>query len=59
MSILIDTIENQVKTLGYKGCRNCKYQIEPLRTCEWLEKGGDGKLHLICPKWEKKDEVEE
>lgn len=46
-------VEKQEKKLGYKGCRNCKYQIEPLRTCEWLEKGGDGKLHLICPKWEK------
>lgn len=48
--------------LGYKGCRNCKYQIEPLRGCEWLENGGDGRVHLICPKWEKReakmDEVE-
>lgn len=23
--------EKRMKELGYKGCRNCKYQIEPLR----------------------------
>lgn len=23
---------------------------------EWLERGGDGKLHLICPRWEKRPE---
>lgn len=55
--------EKRMKELGYKGCRNCKYQIEPLRTCEWLERGGDGHLHLICPKYEKRkvemDEVED
>jgi hypothetical protein len=39
----------------YEGCRNCKHQIEPLRACEWLERGGDGQIHLICPKWERKD----
>jgi hypothetical protein len=50
--------EKQVKKLGYKGCRNCKHQIDVLRTCEWLESGGDGVLHLICPKW-KKREVDE
>ena len=42
------------KELDYKGCRNCKYQIEPLRGCEWIERGGDGRLHFICPRWEKK-----
>ena len=47
------------KTLGYKGCSNCKYQIDVLRTCEWLEKGGDGVFHLICPKWEKRAERKE
>lgn len=39
--------------MGYKGCKNCKYQVEPLRMCEWAEKGGDGHVHFICPKWEK------
>ena len=47
--------EKQVKKLGYKGCRNCKYQIETLRTCEWNEHRGDGVVHLICPKWEKEN----
>lgn len=47
-------LEKRMKELGYKGCRNCQFQIEPLRTCEWLEQGGDGALHLICPKWEKR-----
>lgn len=39
----------------YHGCRNCKHQIDVLRTCEWLESGGDGQLHIICPRWEKKN----
>lgn len=47
------------KELGYKGCHNCKHQIDVLRSCKWQELGGDGKLHLICPKWKRKDEVEE
>ena len=42
------------KDIGYKGCKNCKFQIEPLRTCKWMENGGDGVLHLICPKWERR-----
>ncbi len=47
-------VERRKKQIGYKGCRNCKFQIEPLRMCEWAERGGDGRLHFICPKWEKK-----
>lgn len=46
--------ENCKKQLGYEGCKNCQHQIEPLRMCEWAENGGDGHLHLICPKWDKK-----
>lgn len=42
------------KELGYNGCRNCEYQITPLRACEWLERGGDGVVHLICPMWKKR-----
>lgn len=49
--------EKRMKELGYKGCQNCKHQIEPLRACEWLERGGDGQFHLICPKWERKENV--
>jgi len=47
--------EKRAKELGYKGCRNCIHQIAPLRTCKWMEQGGDGIVHLICPKWEKKN----
>lgn len=53
--------EKRMKELGYKGCRNCIHQIDYLRACEWLEQGGDGVLHLICPRWErreKEDDVE-
>ena len=59
----MDWYEKRMKELDYKGCRNCKHQIEPLRGCEWLESGGDGRVHLICPMWEKReakmDEVED
>ena len=47
--------EKMMKKMGYNGCRNCKHQIDVFRTCEWLESGGDGHLHIICPKWEKKN----
>ena len=43
-------VEKLKKKLGYKGCRNCLYQIEPMRMCEWAERGGDGRVHWICPK---------
>lgn len=47
-------IEKLEKKLNYKGCKNCKNQIEPFRSCEWAEKGGDGHIHFICPKWERR-----
>ena len=53
---LDDLVKRREKELGYKGCKNCKNQISPLRACEWLEHGGDGKIHLICPKWERKND---
>ena len=40
--------------VNYQGCKNCKHQIEPLRACEWLESGGDGVVHIVCPMWERK-----
>ena len=46
-------VQKQAKQLGYKGCKNCQHQIEPLRMCRWAEQGGDGLIHLICPKWDK------
>ena len=39
----------------YKGCRNCKYQIEPLRACEWHEKTQHTVFHLVCPRWEMRE----
>ena len=53
--------EKMRKELGYKGCRNCEFQIDVLRACKWLENGGDGVLHLICPRWKRRSasEVEE
>lgn len=48
--------DKRKKELEYKGCRNCEHQIAPLRGCEWLEHGGDGQLHLICPHWERRKE---
>lgn len=39
----------------YEGCRNCKYQIEPFRACEWLEKGKHQTVYLVCPRWEMRE----
>ena len=47
------------KEIGYNGCRNCEHQIEPLRMCEWAERGGDGIVHIICPMWKKRSETSE
>lgn len=53
------TTEELAKEIDYKGCRNCEHQIEPLRMCEWAERGGDGIVHIICPMWEKRNEINE
>lgn len=52
-------IQKQISRNDYKGCNNCKNQISPLRSCKWAEHGGDGRIHLICPMWDKKEESEE
>ncbi len=49
--------EKRKKELDYNGCSNCKYQPEPLRMCEWGEK--DTHIHLLCPRWEKRNVVDE
>jgi hypothetical protein len=46
-------VQKQIKQLRYKGCKNCRHQIAPLRMCKWAEQGGDGRIHLICPMWDK------
>lgn len=50
-------VHKLIKSIDYKGCKNCQHQIAPLRMCKWAEQGGDGRIHLICPKWDKKSEV--
>ena len=50
-------VQKRIKQIGYDGCKNCQHQIEPLRTCKWAEQGGDGCLHFICPKWDRRVEV--
>ena len=49
-------IQKLIKRLDYKGCKNCAFQIEPLRMCEWAERGGDERIHFLCPKWNHKVE---
>lgn len=51
-------IQNLINNIGYEGCKNCQHQIAPLRKCYWSEQGGDGIVHLICPKWDKRDTKE-
>ena len=48
-------VQKQIKPTGYNGCNNCKHQIAPLRSCKWAEQGGDGRIHLICPMWDKEE----
>ena len=52
-----DAVEEFREKTGYEGCANCHYQIEPLRQCEWAERGGDGTVHAICPRWVKRGTV--
>ena len=49
------SIEDFKREIGYKGRRNCQHQIDVLRTCKWMEHGGDGVVHLICPRWERRE----
>lgn len=52
-------LKRHIKNIGYNGCKNCKHQISPLRSCKWSERGGDGILHLVCPMWDKKEREEQ
>ena len=47
--------EKRMKEIGYKGCQNCKHQIEPFRACEWLEQGKHQTVYLVCPRWEMRE----
>lgn len=55
MTELAKQLKLHEKQIGYEGCKNCKHQIAPLRSCKWMEQGGDGHIHLLCPKWERKE----
>lgn len=52
------TLKELKRKIGYKGCQNCAHQIDVLRTCVWMERGGDGILHLICPRWVKRERID-
>ena len=59
MHVTHKELQKLINRMGYKGCKNCQHQISPLRSCKWLEQGGDGQvLHLVCPKWDKKESEE-
>lgn len=45
-------IDKALDKKGYQGCKNCKYQPEPMRMCDWMEK--QTMVHIICPRWELK-----
>ena len=51
-------VQKRIKHLEYKGCKNCQHQIVPLRRCKWVEQGGDGHIHFICPMWYKRGDYE-
>ena len=59
MKLTSEDVARLRKKKGYKGCWNCVRQIEPLRMCEWAERGGDGQIHFICPMWVKKERKNE
>lgn len=58
MHVMDKELQKLIENIGYKGCKNCKNQISPLRACTWLEQGGDGQIHFICPKWDKAESEE-
>lgn len=53
MHVTDKELQKHIKSIGYKGCKNCKHQISPLRSCKWSERGGDGRVHFVCPMWDK------
>lgn len=40
--------QKRIKELGYEGCRNCTHKTEDCKE--------HAELHLICPRWEKRNE---
>jgi hypothetical protein len=58
MHVTNKELKKRIDGIGYKGCKNCKHKISPLKACKWLEQGGDGHIHFICPKWDKTENKE-
>ena len=48
----IKVVEQMNTTEEYKGCRNCKYQPEPMQTCDWIKHQKE--VYRVCPMWELK-----
>ena len=46
-------VEYMNTTEEYKGCRNCKYQPEPMQTCDWIKHQKE--VYRVCPMWELKE----
>ena len=59
MQVTDKELQKLIDRIGYKGCKNYKHQISPLRSCKWSEQGGDGQIHFIYPKWDKKEGSED
>ena len=38
----------------YQGCRNCRFQPEPLRMCKWGERRKY--VEIICSRWRRRDD---
>lgn len=59
MYITDKELQKRMKSIGYEGCKNCQHQTSPLRSCEWAESGGSGRIHVICPMWDKRESEDE
>ena len=49
----IKVVEQMNTAEEYKGCRNCKYQPEPMQTCDWIKHQKE--VYRVCPMWELKE----
>lgn len=58
MHVTDKELQKHIDRIGYEGCKNCKHQISPLRMCRWAEQGGDGTIHVVCPRWDRADREE-
>lgn len=53
MHVIDKELQKYINRIGYKGCKNCKHQISPLRMCNWAEQGGNRQIYFLCLKWDK------